>query len=507
MRPLAIALVLLPALLMLTVAPAGSAFAHPLGNFTINRYARLELYQDRVRLHYVLDFAEIPSFQLLTEVDTDGDEQASQQELDAYTVAQRELWGAAITLSVDGKRLALRPIGHTAQVLPGQAGLTTTRIAVVYDVIVTGVAKDSAVTYADGNFEGRAGWKEIVVKPSEGARATVAPELLVDLSDALRAYPEDTLSASPSLSEAAFSWTPGTGEVAPAVAGAEPGAKGRGGSGFTGLFEDALSGDQSLAFILLSLLIAFVFGAQHALGPGHGKTMVGAYLVGSKGTPRQALMLGLTVTATHTSTVYLLGLVTLVAANYVAPDKVYLWMGVVSGAMVVVFGASLFASRLLTLGRRREESSSHRHGLFGRSHSHTPAPIEPQHEHGEAHDHDHPHEQAEARVTTRSLLSLGILGGLLPCPSAVVVMVAAIAQGEVALGMLLIVAFSLGLAGVLSAIGLSLVLGKRLPGRHRRVLGHPIVRRGLVYMPVFSAFVVMAAGLGITYQALQQPGF
>jgi ABC-type nickel/cobalt efflux system permease component RcnA len=267
--------------------------------------------------------------------------------------------------------------------------------------------------------------------------------------------------------------------------------------------EHLLDHDRSALFILLSLAIAFAFGAQHALGPGHGKTMVAAYLVGSRGTPRQAAVLGATVTATHTSTVYLLGLVTLVAAEFVAPETVYLWMGVISGALVVAFGATLFATRLKgAIGRTPwAVGAAHRHGVFGRPHAHDP-------EHPHNHDvSDHSHEKHNhGGVRTQSLLSLGVLGGLLPCPSAVVVMVAAISQGEVLLGMLLIVAFSLGLAGVLTAIGLSLVLGGRLGGRHRALFERRAVRTLVRAMPVASALVVMLVGAGITYQAWNQPG-
>ncbi|MFN0094635.1 MAG: nickel/cobalt transporter [Dehalococcoidia bacterium] len=521
------------------LGPATATHAHPLGNFTINHYSRLELYRDRVRIHYVVDFAEIPAFQLTQDLDTNLDEEASPEELEAYVTTQRAVWAANLALTVDGERLPLDPIEQAAQVLPGQAGLTTIRIVVVYDAMTEAADQAVQVSFQDGNFSGRAGWKEVVVLPSQGAKATVLPALLVDRSDALRNYPLDPLADTPDVRSATFSWQPGTGDDAPFVAGAQR-AEGRNtGGGFAGLFADALDGNQSLGFILLSLLIAFAFGAQHALGPGHGKTMVGAYLVGSKGTPKQAVFLGMTVTATHTSTVYLLGAVTLVAASWLTPDRVYLWMGVASGALVVVFGAVLLAARLLNLNKAERASDTHRHGIFGKAHSHAPAETSHHahdtserdhgHERDHAHDtsepdhgHEHPHGHAPAddhahnahgdhadepasKVTARNILSLGILGGLLPCPSAVVVMVAAIAQGEVALGMLLIVAFSLGLAGVLTALGLSLVYGKRLPAG--RITRQPLFQKAMTYMPVISAFVVMAAGFGITYQALQQPGF
>ena len=396
----------------------------------------------------------------------------------------------------------------------GRAGSQTLRLAVVYQAgAPEGVSPTVPIAFTDRNYADRAGWKEIVVRPSEGANVTVDPALTTDRSDALLHYPAETLRSAPDVRDVSFTWAAGTGVPAPAVATTQTATVGRTSTGFAGVFSDLLHHDRTLDFVLLSLLIAFVFGMQHALGPGHGKTMVAAYLVGSKGTPKQAVILGLTVTATHTSTVYLLGAVTLVAAAYITPETLYLWMGLASGLLVVGFGASLFVARLWNARRRdRSHDGAHRHGIFGRSHTHEP------------HNHDRPHSEpgthhslrpesstlsphdGAAAVTWRRLLSLGFIGGLLPCPSAVVVMVAAVSQGQVALGMLLIVAFSLGLAGVLIAIGVSLTLGRRIPERRKRLFQHPAIGRAVAAMPVISAFVVMLAGLAITYQAWNQPG-
>jgi ABC-type nickel/cobalt efflux system permease component RcnA len=351
----------------------------------------------------------------------------------------------------------------------------------------------------------------------------------VDRSDALRSYRAEWVRSAPNVSDARFTWEVGTGSAAPAVVSAQLADEGRADGGFAGIFADLSDGDVTLGFLMLSLLVAFAFGAQHALGPGHGKTMVAAYLVGSRGTPKHAVALGLTVTATHTSTVYLLGAVTLLASAWLTPEKVYLWMGVAAGVMVVGFGLALLVQRTWSYRKAQAASGVHRHGLFGKAHSHeSPSPSGESeyhaHSHGHHHEHDehgpdehhhgheHAHEHAapfsapaslaDSRVTWRSLLSLGVLGGLLPCPSAVVVMVAAISQGQVLLGMLLIVAFSLGLAGVLMAIGVSLVLGRRVPARQRRLLERPFVARAIAVMPVVSAVIVTVVGLGLTYQAV-----
>jgi len=368
-----------------------------------------------------------------------------------------------------------------------------------------------SVAFEDRNYADRAGWREIVVRPSEGAQAQVDAKLLVDASDALRSYPAETLRSAPDVSQVTFTWVGGTGANAPASAVIQVAAKTRNNSGFAKLLDHDIS---ATVFPLL-LLAAFGFGMLHALGPGHGKSVVGAYLVGSKGTPRHAIALGLTVTATHTSTVYLLGFVTLYLGNYLAPDRLYLYLGVAAGASIVLMGLSLFVGRISRLRGPGTDDGAHKHGMFGKTHSHMPTVAQAAHDHPHEHEHEeHAHDQGrpkeadDSRVTWRSLLSLGVIGGMLPCPSAIIVMLAAIASGRVLFGMLLIVAFSAGLAAVLTAIGLALVFGKRLGERSRLrgALQRPVFARLVSALPVLSAAGITLAGLAITYQAFQQNG-
>lgn len=484
-------------LLGLPLAPRSQAEAHPLGNFTINRYARIEVYRDALRVHYVLDYAEIPALQLLQSIGSQGGD-ATPAELDAYAAKVAGQLAANLTLSLDGESLALTPLESHAEALPGQGGLQTVRVAIVYQAPVRAAgAKD--VAFEDRNFANRAGWKEIVVRPSEGALVKVAPTLTVDQSDALRSYPAEDLRSAPDVRTAQFTWTAGTGAPAPAAAGLQPAGAGRATHGLAGLADD----DGSWLVMLLALLAALGFGALHALGPGHGKTVVAAYLVGSRGTPRHALALGFTVTATHTASVYALGFITLAASSWILPETLYLYLGVASGAMVVAMGLVLLAGRLWRL-RTPSQEATHRHGFFGRAHEHGP---DHGHDHAATNPHGHAHEPGardHANVSWRGLLTLGVAGGLLPCPSAIVVMLAAISLGKVAFGMLLIVAFSLGLAGVLTAIGMALVVGRRLSAHTRlaRGLSHPALARATAALPVLSALGVTIAGCGITWLAV-----
>jgi hypothetical protein len=259
-----------------------------------------------------------------------------------------------------------------------------------------------------------------------------------DVSHALRAYPEDLIQAPLRVSEARMRLAPGSGgaTAAAAPAGVRSGAE-RFGDRFTALLADpAPLGPWTF---LTSLLLAAMLGAFHALTPGHGKTIVGAYLVGSQGTARHARFLGLVVTITHTLGVYLLGLGTLAASAWVVPEQLYPWVSVVSGLLVVAVGASLATSRL-QVAHGHDHHHHHDHDDAAHEHGHAH-----HHHDGHAHDHDHGHSHLPppgTPVSLRSLLALGISGGLLPCPSALVVMLGAIALHRIAFGLALIVAFS-----------------------------------------------------------------
>jgi nickel/cobalt exporter len=301
-----------------------------------------------------------------------------------------------------------------------------------------------------------------------------------DPTGGLRAYPEDLLQSPPEQRRASFSVSEGTGAVtAPDGPDGGPVTTDRALDGFAG----TLAGGDAHGLLILGLLAAaFGWGALHALSPGHGKAMVAGYLVGSRGSPRHAAILGLTVTVTHTSAVFALGLVTLLASEYVLPEDLYPWLGVVSGVMVIAIGIAVMRSRFRRW-RSLRTSDGHHH-----------------------HDHDHSHHpHADSPITMRGLLALGVSGGLVPCPSALVVLIAAISQHRVGLGMALIVAFSLGLAATLTAVGLVVLYGGRLVARlrpERRLLGGRLVG----VLPAISATVIVLAGTLITLRAIPETG-
>jgi ABC-type nickel/cobalt efflux system permease component RcnA len=237
-----------------------------------------------------------------------------------------------------------------------------------------------------------------------------------------------------------------------------------------GRFESLVErGQLSVGAVLLALLVAAFWGAAHALTPGHGKALVAAYLVGTKGRPRDAFLLGGTVTIAHTAGVFALGFVTLGLSAFVVPEQLYPWLTLVSGVLVVLVGASVLRQRV----------GAHRHHRHRHDHQH--------HDHHDHHDHE---------LTSKGILGVGVAAGLLPCPSALVVLLSAIALHRVALGLALIVAFSVGLAATITAIGLVAVLARRTFGRLS--LDGRLVRA----LPAVSAALILAVGLVITARAL-----
>jgi nickel/cobalt transporter (NicO) family protein len=432
-------------LVLLALAAASLAFpalaaAHPLGNFTVNRFSRVEVSGPRVYVRYVLDLAEIPTFQA--------------GRIDAHAYAERIARNARLT--VDGRPARLTPV-RTALAHPrGAGGLRTTRLELVLAGPI--LTRGSRVAYRDGNYRDRIGWKEILV----GADTRSA-------SNELRAYPKDLLQSPLDTSSVTALLQPGDGpDIAPVLSrGKSLAAPDRiADGGFASLVGRS---HLSALVILASLAAALFWGAAHALSPGHGKTIVTAYLVGQRGTPRHAALLGLIVTITHTIGVFALGLVTLALSQFVVPDRLYPWLNLASGLLVVGIGTSVFLARW-------------RHRRM--------------HAHGHHHAHHHGHTEGSEGPSFRSLLAVGISGGLLPCPSALVVLLAAISLHRVAFGLLLILAFSAGLALSITGIGLVAVLARR--AFRRLSFDGPLIR----LLPAASALVILAAGLAMTVHAV-----
>ena len=322
--------------------------------------------------------------------------------------------------------------------------------------------------------------------------------------------------------------------------------------------------DPTAGFLAVALGVAFLAGAAHALTPGHGKALVAAYLAGSKGTVWDAVYLGTVVTITHTASVFVLGLATLYASQHIQMEKIYAWLSIFSGLLIVVIGGSMLWSRWralraggeqhahdhspghshshaggfsgwLTHAHSHEQGHSHSHShsherslehghehghadghshehshADGHSHSHEHAAGDHSHSHGpghthahegHAHDHGHSHTHpAAAKAGRGSLLTLGISGGLVPCPEAMVVLLISITINRLLFGIVILIAFSLGLAAILIAIGVAMVLAG--PTLNRFTKDGPLLRA----LPVGSAALVTLLGVAILFSAVNDAG-
>ena len=433
----------------------GSASAHPLGNFTVNHFAAVDLAGNGVYVRYALDLAEIPTFQEGANVRKPG-----------YAA----ILARSLELRVDGGRVPLTVVSHRTSERPGAGGLKTLRFDAVYSAPVKG----SQLTFTDRAYASRIGWREIVVTGRNGASVTTSSAPASSRSNELRTYPTSLLRSPLDIRSASVEYRPGSSAAPAPTIGATVAAEHRNG-GFESLIQ---RGDLSVGVILLSLLIAAFWGAVHALTPGHGKALVAGYLVGTKGKPRHAFLLGATVTATHTAGVFALGLVTLALSQFIVPDQLYPWLTLTSGLLVVVVGASVLRQRL----RGRAADHHHHHGDDGHHH------------HDGGHHHHHHHD--DDAFTSRGILGVGVAAGLLPCPSALVVLLSAIALHRIGFGFALIAAFSLGLAITITCIGLVAVLARRV---FSRVSFEGRLVRAL---PAISALVILGVGVALTVKAL-----
>lgn len=555
------------ALLWLGGTATPAAHAHPLGNFSVNEYTGLTVHPGRVEVLAVTDTAEIPTLQAAPSVDRDGDGTASDGERTAWasSACARTAGRLAVTTP---RRLSWTVSSSSFAYRPGQGGLRTSRLECRLRAPLDLTRGPVDVRVDTGADPHRVGWREITTKGTDGARLDDSTAPAVSPSHELRDYPRDLLATPRGDTEAGFTVSRGT--AASGAAGAVPGT-GDGG-GVTARVEalsqrlTALTGtkDLTLPIGLLAVALSLVLGAGHALLPGHGKTVMAAYLAGRRGSVRDAVTVGATVTVTHTAGVMAVGLC-LTAFSSLAGDTVLNTLGVVSGALVALVGAGLLADAVRRARRTtapgpapvsapaaaaegvlvgvggdggaavREDPAPaheapahahspthphphrpHKHGLFGHHHHHGPAHDHghghgPSHAHGPSHEHGHASGQdgpggagndGPAPFSKRGLIGLGIAGGLVPSPSALVVLLGAVALGRTAFGAGLVVAYGIGMAGTLTAVGLLLVrLGDRA-GKLAARPGFALLRRCAPYTALLTALLVLLVGLGLMARSL-----
>jgi ABC-type nickel/cobalt efflux system permease component RcnA len=481
------------------------AAAHPMGNFSINHFSALDVHPTLIQISYILDLAEIPTFQEIQDYGLTP--QPAHPSAIAYRERKVQELQQGLWVQLGGQRLPLTVRTSTIDFPPGAGGLPTLRLAVVYEAPLK--ERNGELVYEDRNYPQRAGWKEIVATASDGMALIASSVPAESRSSQLTAYAADLLQAPPQDLRASLSFTASASEsesrpfsqtrVLPPTVPRAPGTAQTPRSMVTELIT---ARQLSVGVIFFSLLVAIGLGAFHALEPGHGKTLVAAYLVGSQGTAWHAIILGLTVTASHTIGVYILGGVALFASHYVFPEQLYPWLGFTSGLLIAGMG-------IVMLAHAWQERFGH--------HAHSSVPHHVHHHHAHPHDHGHddahshhnhshhhhpseqhlPGEQREQRsVGYGTLLTLGITGGMIPCPAALVVLLSAVALQRIAFGLLLIVAFSVGLAVVLVGTGLLLVSAR---GLVQRWSGDG---PWLTYVPFLSPLVMTPLGVVIAIRSL-----
>jgi ABC-type nickel/cobalt efflux system permease component RcnA len=551
--------ILVALLIVLSVCAAQDIAAHPLGNFSISQYSAIAVDRNKIELRYLIDMAEIPTFQELQEsaiVAQEGD-----ASLPAYLARKADALRKTLLLEINGKRLELTPESQEIIFPPGAGGLPTMKIGILYTALlpVDSNASHYFIRYRDGNFAGRAGWKEVIATAKSGVEIVDSSVPATDRSSQLSNYPIDLMDSPPQDLEARVSFSipaitaplasarpadsraperqAGTARIQsdarlvrqPATkpestervengsdlslssepdesrspipdvvqfvdTGALPLQANKQTPPRNGFTELMATKQWGWGLVVTALAVAVGLGGVHALEPGHGKTLVAAYLVGSQGTMKHAFFLGLIVTATHTAGVYLLGAVTLYAAQYVMPEQLYPWLGVLSGLLITGVGLVLFARRYFG---DADLISHHHHHHGDRAHA------AHDHHHGDDlhHQHAHPHHGIKRDVSLRELMALGISGGIVPCPAALVVLLSAVSMQRISLGLLLILGFSVGLATVLIVTGLMMVYARRFMARF-----HGTGRVTTRWLPLTSAVFIGLFGLAMTWQALQTAG-
>ena len=526
----------LAGLLLAVVVPA-LALAHPLGNFTLNHYAGIRVEPGRIVLDVVIDQAEIPTFQEQRRIDTNGDGIVSDAELEAERLAACPTLADSLSLTVAGASLRLVPMEAGLRFLPGAAGLSTMRLVCVFAAALPEpLAAGTTIDFRDSSHAERIGWREIVVQGS-GVNVTGALPA-TSLSDRLRAYPKDLLRQPLDVRSASFLASPGGPLLAPLIvpdaedlpgatplngattgrpaAGSSSGAAGSGAAvvsdrvgavpGGVGAEISSLLQTRDLTPIVLigSILAAMALGAGHALTPGHGKTLMGAYLVGTRGTAVHAVALGLSVTVSHTMGIIVLAGIVLGFRDVISPETFNRIAPVASGLLVLAIGGWLVVSQLRarrwhsTAGAQHDHqhASDHSHAHDG-AHAAERAPDEGMHSHGGSH---HSHLPARGgTVGWRNLFILGLAGGIIPSTNALIILLSTIATGRAVYGLVLVVAFGLGMAFVLGGVGLTLVFARervdRLPSRSSLGRFGP-------YAPLMAGMIVLSLGVYLTGAAI-----
>lgn len=470
----------LRSLFMLLVALAttfGIAQAHPLGNFTINHLAKIRTTRGTMQVRYVLDIAEIPTFQIMRASSNDATWNAAL--LNGWARSEVPLVTGGLHITVDGAPLTLSLLNVGARLRPGAGGLPILYWVANFAAPLAPGAHAIQVrdlVYSDR----RIGWKDLIVAPQ------------TEPTHQLRIYPTSMIASPRHIGAVNFNVSPdGTASNIVAIADYQPDVNGSTSIVRTNALSDMFSNpNRAPLFVLLTMLVAFGLGALHAIEPGHGKALLAFTLVGSRATVKQAAILAASLTFAHTIGVLILGAVLFFAASFVS-ESIYPWITLLSGAVVAVIGAR-------NLGRYFRARRRHEHD-GGNVHVHA---YSADHHHGsdaEAHGHAHTI-PGTGPIDFRGAILAAMSGGVAPCPAAIVVMLAALRLHQLGYGIFLIVIFSMGLAAVLTGLGIAVVHGSGWVTRSGRF--QHLVNAG----PLISACLISVVGAIMVAQGFVAQG-
>lgn len=570
---------------LLTLLAPLYALAHPLGDFSVNQYWLVDLRGDEFKIYYLLDIAEIPSFQEVLRLDLNADEVYSDEEIDQYLGMVVPELMVAMTVSYEGRPITLQVDRRALEIWEGTAR------APVFNLILDLTARDfvwpedgvpGEIRFRSSAHDEARGYREALLlldgrygieigtrKEGDANEIEYLTEVMVDEIDNPLyqsfynvfqfTFTQGTGAAiSTENVEADFTWTAtarsdeeerivlaqfeerfqnvevGDGNRLREAAGvsdafrevdrAEKGTSEVADNLLTRVTDTIRSKELTTNMILVAMGISLLLGMGHAFSPGHGKTVMAAYLIGERGTAWHAVILGIIVTVVHVWSVFLIGLIVLYASEKVSSEQINFWTGLASGIIIVGIGLFLFFRRYKSYvlvkhggSHHHDHNHGHDHSHHHHTHDHVHAHAEAHdhshdhsHDHEHAHDHDHSHDHGHGHShviegkgglppTYWNILWLGISGGIVPCPAALLVLMGAINFGRLALGMLMITSFSLGLAAVLVLIGVVVV---KTSGKIRDRIGErsPI----LLLLPVMSSVLITGIGCLMVFMTLVQ---
>ncbi|QPP10983.1 nickel transporter [Streptomyces bathyalis] len=489
--------------LLISVGAAPGTHAHPLGDFSLNHHDGLRLSSGHIEDTAVVDSAEIPTAQDREKTDTDNDGDVSRSEATNRARQRCSRLAEASRVTVNSRRKEWRVRASRLTYGKGTAGLPIARLTCRLRTDAD-LSRAAAITFASGADRRRTGWKEITATGGNRVRLTASSAPERSASAGLRRYPSGAADEPPNQTTASLRTRPGDDRPSTGTDDAAPGAGPSAAAG-TSLFPSlereltalTTSRDLTLPVGLLGVMLTVLLGAGHAALPGHAKLAVAACLARRTGGVRAALTVGVTVTATHTTGVLIVGLALTLSGSLLG-DQLLGWLGTISGLLIATIGAWLVITAVRALNTGRPPTSwQHRHHHHHRSHDHA-------HEYSHSHSHEHPRARDEEHRTDLrlpSLLGVGLAGGLVPSPSALVVLLGAVSLSRTFFGVLLVLGYGLGMAATLTAAGLLLSGGgNRLTTLAERRL--PAWSRYTRFGTLLTALAVLTVGLALTLRSL-----